>query len=84
MNLVGLFAPQPFVIQPLPFPTAEHTETKKEKIANYIILAANIVITFVAMRYINRKVDQLKPAFVYERRKERYVVAVCSLVWRRC
>ena len=46
-------------------------EDKKTKIINYVVIGVTIVITLIAMRYINTKVDQAKPAYIYARRKSR-------------
>ncbi|KZV66237.1 hypothetical protein PENSPDRAFT_689185 [Peniophora sp. CONT] len=51
--------------------SADGQENKKTKIINYVIIGVTILITLVAMRYINAKVDAAKPAFIYARRKSR-------------
>jgi len=50
---------------------ADNKSSNTEKVVNYVIIAVTIVITIVAMRYINYKVDKVKPTFIYERRKAR-------------
>lgn len=51
--------------------SANGTETKKSKIINYAVIAATVVMTIIAMRYIDSKVDAAKPAFIHARRKSR-------------
>jgi len=46
-------------------------QTTKSRIISDVVLAITIIITFVAMWYIFRQMDKVKPQVIYERRKAR-------------
>ena len=45
--------------------------TKTQKIIKYVVITITILITIVAMRYVNGKIDGVKQRVVYRRRKAR-------------
>jgi len=49
------------------------TSTTKEKIITYIVLAATIVVSVVALRYVNKLTQNVKDDVIYQRRKARQV-----------
>ncbi|KAI0750307.1 hypothetical protein C8Q80DRAFT_1100867 [Daedaleopsis nitida] len=53
----------------------ESTDSKTNTLATGLkigVLSVNILLTFVAMWYINKRMDEVKHQVVYERRKARY------------
>jgi heme/copper-type cytochrome/quinol oxidase subunit 2 len=46
-------------------------QTTQSRIISDVVLAVTIIITFIAMWYIFRLMDKVKPKVVYERRKAR-------------
>lgn len=51
--------------------SADVSKTKKEKIITWVALSAIIVISGLALRYINKLSDNVKEDVIYRRRKER-------------
>ncbi|KAK7460533.1 hypothetical protein VKT23_009254 [Stygiomarasmius scandens] len=47
------------------------TEDTKSKIISRVVLTVTVLVTVVAMWYILRKMNQVKPTIIYERRKAR-------------
>lgn len=47
------------------------TQTTQSRIISDVVLAVTILITFVAMWYIFREMDKVKPQVIYDRRKAR-------------
>ncbi|KAE9399663.1 hypothetical protein BT96DRAFT_1101625 [Gymnopus androsaceus JB14] len=45
--------------------------SKKEKIASIAVAIVSGIVTSFALRYVNRKMDEIKPQVIYERRKAR-------------
>jgi formate hydrogenlyase subunit 3/multisubunit Na+/H+ antiporter MnhD subunit len=46
-------------------------QSSKSRIITDVVLAVTILITFVAMWYIFRQMDKVKPEVIYKRRKAR-------------
>ena len=46
-------------------------QSSKSRIITDVVLAITILITFVAMWYIFRQMDKVKPEVIYKRRKAR-------------
>jgi uncharacterized membrane protein YdjX (TVP38/TMEM64 family) len=46
-------------------------QSTKSRIISDVVVAVTILITFVAMWYIFRQMDKVKPQVIYERRKAR-------------
>lgn len=51
--------------------TTDDSSDKREKLINFIVLGATVVVSIVALRYINNTTDVGKPDIVYERWKAR-------------
>lgn len=49
--------------------------SKGQRIASGVVIAGTIIITILAMRYMNRKIDEAKPAFLRSRQKARQYLA---------
>ena len=49
-------------------------ETTGQRIASYAIVAISVIITVLAMWYIYRQMNKHKVAYIYERRKARFVI----------
>ena len=47
------------------------TRDKEEKIVTNVVLALTVLITVVAMWYILRQMNKVKPQIIYKRRKAR-------------
>ncbi|KLO10014.1 hypothetical protein SCHPADRAFT_538494 [Schizopora paradoxa] len=51
---------------------AKHkSKTTKEKIITYVVLIVTVVVSVVALRYINKLSDKIKGDVIYQRRKHR-------------
>ncbi|KAJ3840659.1 hypothetical protein F5878DRAFT_56617, partial [Lentinula raphanica] len=51
--------------------------SKKDKIASIAVAVVCGVITSLALKYVNKKMDEVMPEIIYERRKARYVLDIC-------
>ena len=58
------------IIVRLIFYATGQTNTKN-KIIQYSVLTITIIVTYLAMRYILKKMSEAKPAVIYARRKAR-------------
>jgi hypothetical protein len=61
----------PYSLSNLVWPPVE--ETISQRIASYLLIAVTTAITFIALWYIYRELNRVKPAVIYERRKARYI-----------
>ncbi|KAI0688698.1 hypothetical protein C8T65DRAFT_118080 [Cerioporus squamosus] len=55
-------------------PTDENgnkSPTKTTKIVKILVITATVVISFIAMRYVNSRIDAIKTRVIYARRKAR-------------
>ncbi|KAF5368035.1 hypothetical protein D9758_004486 [Tetrapyrgos nigripes] len=50
---------------------ADGDASRTERIVNGVVITVGIVVGIVAIRYINRKINEVKPQVIYERRKAR-------------
>jgi hypothetical protein len=58
----------------LPAGSAHDTaETTPQHVASYSLIAVTTIVTVLAMWYIYRELNRVKPAVIYERRKARYI-----------
>ncbi len=51
--------------------SADKSPSKTTKIIKILVLTATVVVTFVAMRYVNSRIDAIKNRVIYARRKAR-------------
>lgn len=51
--------------------SSTNTQSTKSRIISDVVVAVTVLITFVAMWYIFRQMDKVKPQVIYERRKAR-------------
>ncbi len=51
--------------------SADKSPSKTTKIIRILVLTATVVVTFVAMRYVNSRIDAIKNRVIYARRKAR-------------
>ena len=49
------------------------TETKTDKIANYVVIAITVIASLYAVRFMGQKTKEVKPQVIYNRRKYRFV-----------
>ncbi|KAF5344926.1 hypothetical protein D9758_011540 [Tetrapyrgos nigripes] len=69
-----LSLPKQFVVVYLGWSLGQSTDGESnhtEKIVNIVVIVVGSVVGFVAIRYVNRRINQVKPRVVYERRKAR-------------
>lgn len=52
------------------------TTSGTEKIAKYAVIGVTAIITIVSLHYINKKVAEVKPQIIYQRRKARYALLI--------
>ncbi|KAF5339250.1 hypothetical protein D9758_013295 [Tetrapyrgos nigripes] len=45
--------------------------TKTERIINGVVITVGILVGFIAIHYVNKRINEVKPGVIYERRKAR-------------